>query len=284
MIITSARLTITDQVVRWRNHPIYYRDKKGQRRKTLVYTLEFEVKRSLNVPTHLPMPTKHLKFCALINDKQMKKLDEDTRAAGIAIRGSKVHVQGELLMGGHEFIPNDCLGIIAFKIESLDAKQLKPNEQTEPSSDNTQIVQDTPVMPVESEMPVWFHQLYEQERGICKGCGQLVYHKIAHVGYVDPDKPKELTNAKLLCPDCVSGTPNIALGELLVSEDVIKAISVKTGWSKQKAVQWAGVFPRKNALVKVNGSNRVYWTPFKHEPFRYMLLQEQTIIEVKETM
>lgn len=161
------------------------------------------------------------------------------------------------------------------QIVEANKKQQKSTSQSKSSAE-----------PPKPKLPDWLPELHKRENGVCQDCGQHLDLKVSHYRFLDPKKPAEMSNAKLLCSDCMVKKANPALtGEFTISNEVVETIKVKTGWTEVDAKRWAIEFPKKYALVLVGkkGVFRVYWTWVKEEPFRHVVIDNGVMVEVRES-
>lgn len=76
---------------------------------------------SPNGPKGLPMPSQDIHFTVLMNTKQYKKLKDSSSEAKLKVEGSKVVIEGELILDlSFEILEGD-IGVICFKAENIDA-------------------------------------------------------------------------------------------------------------------------------------------------------------------
>ncbi|WP_129583612.1 hypothetical protein [Alicyclobacillus tolerans] len=69
------------------------------------------------------MPSQTVKWTVLVNHKQWEQMAKEYQEARIKLKGSRVVVQGELLLEPHFMVEKGSIGVVAYKIECVDAKK-----------------------------------------------------------------------------------------------------------------------------------------------------------------
>lgn len=117
----AAKITVTGQVQEIR------KVKSPNDPNTYWTCLEIVTGGSPSAPKGLPDPSKDIQFTILMNSKQFSKLQESSAEANLSVKGSKILVQGELILDlSYEILAGD-IGIISFQSENLDATKVKPD-------------------------------------------------------------------------------------------------------------------------------------------------------------
>jgi hypothetical protein len=79
-------------------------------------------------PKGLPMPSKDIQFTVLMNKKQYEKLEQEVNDADVKLVGGKVLIQGEITLDLSFDVLEGDMGVVAFQVESLDAKKKEQAE------------------------------------------------------------------------------------------------------------------------------------------------------------
>ncbi|MDP9729371.1 hypothetical protein FY534_13895 (plasmid) [Alicyclobacillus sp. TC] len=126
----SGKITISDIVRSFCNYPHSYSIKKpGERHKTVMHSLGFETKGSPNAPKGLPLPSQTVKWTVLVNHKQWEQMAKEYKQAQIKLKGSRIVIQGELLLEPHFMVEEGSIGVVAYKIECVEARKIIEEQQ-----------------------------------------------------------------------------------------------------------------------------------------------------------
>lgn len=82
-------------------------------------------------PKGLPMPSKDIQFTVLMNKKQYEKLEQEVNDADAKLVGGKVLIQGEITLDLSFNVLEGDMGVVAFQVESLDAKKKEQADKAE---------------------------------------------------------------------------------------------------------------------------------------------------------
>jgi|GEM_PF-6505807 len=118
--------------------------------------------------------------------------------------------------------------------------------------------------------------------GRCQICGQRMDQGVARYLRVNPDQPRTLDNALLVCPDCYEGRQNPALDGFSADAAVIAKVAAVTGWDESTVAKWLSEFAKRCTLIAMNSQGfRRYWSWGRQEPFRIVEVQNGRIVQVK---
>lgn len=87
------------------------------------HCLEITTGGSPNAPKGLPTPSSDIDITILLNDKQLNKLNDESKLSQVKLVGSKLLIQGELILDLSYEVLNGDIGVICFQAENLDAKK-----------------------------------------------------------------------------------------------------------------------------------------------------------------
>lgn len=141
----AAKLTITGEVSQVRNV------KSTLDNDVRWMCLDITTGGTGTAPKGLPMPSKDIQFTVLMNKKQYEKLEQEVNDADVKMVGGKVLIQGEITLDLSFDILEGDMGVVAFQVESLDAKKKEQvaevKVEKKKSPDNTAMESSVKVEP-----------------------------------------------------------------------------------------------------------------------------------------
>src|SRR5690554_6533859 len=118
----GAKITITGKVSKIRVLPNTIL-KKGS-----ISCLEIKTAGSPNLSKGLPMAST-VHYTVMVNDKQYNRLQRELKEHGLKLRGGDVLVQGEINLDMPLDVVEGEIGVIAYKISSLDVDRIERDRQ-----------------------------------------------------------------------------------------------------------------------------------------------------------
>ncbi|WP_127490217.1 hypothetical protein [Paenibacillus ehimensis] len=114
----AAKITVADPV-----RSIKFKKNPDDAKVTWV-CLEIVTGGSPAAPKGLPKASQ-VTYTVILNEKQYRKLEADSKEVGLHVKGSKVFIQGEITLDLPITIVEGEIGVIAYQLKNVDAEKLK---------------------------------------------------------------------------------------------------------------------------------------------------------------
>ena len=190
-------------------------------------------------------------------------------------------IAGEIILGLSKKICPGQIGVISFNIKLVEGKTpetteglLKSPVQEVNSPVNVENLKTLPVLKRhDSIYPELKEKVHLKFDGRCVLCSAKMDKSVARLKRIDSNKPANLENMSLLCPDCEKSRPNPALSGFSIGpKAVLKFESL--GLDETARVQFLSNFINKFVLVDIVESMnlREYWVPGKQPIFKFKVV------------
>jgi len=188
-------------------------------------------------------------------------------------------IAGEIILGLSKKTCPGQIGVISFNTKLVEGKTPVANE--EPPNASVQeakgVVYNLNTLPAlkkhDSIFPEFKEEVHLKFNGRCVLCSAKMDKTVARIKLIDSNKPANLENMSLLCPDCIKDRPNPALSGFSVApKAVLKFESL--GMDETARVQFLSDFINKFVLVDIVESMnlREYWVPGKQPIFKFKVV------------
>jgi len=194
-------------------------------------------------------------------------------------------IAGEITMALSKKICPGQIGVISFNTKLLEAKEPK-TIQGLPSSPVAEKINVQEVNGVaynlktlpslkkhDSIYPELKEKVHLKYDGRCVLCSAKMDKTVARLKIIDSNKPANLENMSLLCPDCIKDRPNPALSGFSIGPKAILKFE-SLGMDETARVQFLSDFINKFVLVDIVESVnlREYWVPGKQPIFKFKVV------------
>lgn len=192
-------------------------------------------------------------------------------------------IAGEIILGLSKKICPGQIGVISFNTKLVESKT--PEAKEEPSNSSVQevkVVYNLHTLPAlkkhDSIFPEFKEEVHLKFNGRCVLCSAKMDKTVARIKLIDSNKPANLENMSLLCPDCIKDRPNPAVNGFSVGpKAVLKFESL--GMDETARIQFLSDFINKFVLVDIVESMnlREYWVPGKQPIFKFKVVNNVII-------
>ena len=188
-------------------------------------------------------------------------------------------IAGEIILGLSKKTCPGQIGVISFNIKLVEGKTPETTEKLTNSSvqEGKGVVYNLKTLPALKKHDSIYLELIEKVHlkfdGRCVLCSAKMDKSVARFKRIDSNKPANLENMSLLCPDCEKSRPNPALSGFSIGpKAVLKFESLDM--DETARVQFLSDFINKFVLVDIIESMnlREYWVPGKQPIFKFKVV------------
>jgi len=188
-------------------------------------------------------------------------------------------IAGEIILTLSKKICPGQIGVISFNTKLVEGKKPKTTEELPDASvqEVSDVVYNLKTSPIlkryDTFLPEFKEKVHLKFNGRCVLCSAKMDKSVARIKLIDSNKPANLENMSLLCPDCEKSRPNPALSGFSIGPKAIQKFE-SLGMDETARVQFLSDFINKFVLVDIVESVnlREYWVPGKQPIFKFKVV------------